>query len=255
MKFRIFEAKLLVISVAIFIIILSTALFLLSIFKENIKKEFYRGFHEGYIKGLSHGYREGYDLSCIENNFPKIVEKEGVIIRSFDFEDYIINVRISTRKYFYYKFRDGESLSEYITPNESEIKELALTLRKIYPDDEDFARACLKIVHQIKYEEDITVFNVKFPVETLAEGSGDCEDLAILLVSLLRAGGLNATLVVFDKHVGCAVHLEELKKIPKKGAFFFEYDGKKFYYCEPQEGFDVGEMPDKYINASAKLMF
>ncbi len=245
-----FKLKLIIILISFSILLVAC-----NLFEKNSKKNFYEGFYEGYMQGLSQGYKEGYELSCTEKIFPEIVRKEGVIVRKFDVGDYIVNVRISTRKYFYYKFKEEENLSEYITPNESEIKELALILRKLYPDDEDFARICLKIVQQIKYEDDITAFNVKFPVETLAEGSGDCEDLAILLASLLRAGGLNASLVVFDAHVGAAVNLKNLRKIPKDGAFFLEYNGKKFYYCEPQENFDIGEMPKKYINSTAKLLF
>ncbi len=189
------------------------------------------------------------------------MDREGVIVRYFELpgKGEGLYSRISTRRYLYYKVlaQRQENLSAYITPSEGEIAELALVLRRYYPRDAEFAEAALDIVQQLRFEPDITAFNTKYPLETLAEGSGDCEDRALLLVSLLRSAGLEAALVLLPEHVGAAVRLQ---REPFRGAAFFEVDGKRYYYCEttgnyPGEDWDVGEMPEEYTNQSARIIF
>ena len=42
---------------------------------------------------------------------------------------------------------------------------------------------------------------VKYPVETLASGAGDCDDLAVLYATLLEAAGVEAALLLTPGHV------------------------------------------------------
>jgi len=197
----------------------------------NYHKGYAEGYYDGYLAGLRQGYAEGYELTCLEStNSPlgEIADREGVIVRYFELPGRGSGFysRISTRRYIYYKVLAPRhsNISAYITPAEGEIAELALMLRKYYHSDREFAEAALDIVQQLKFEPDITAFNTKYPIETLAEGSGDCEDRALLLVSLLRASGIDAAVVVFPDHMGAAVRL---RKSPFKGAAFFEVVGKR----------------------------
>ncbi len=234
---------------SVIIVILHTNFTYSSSNSEN--SNYYSAYHSGYIEGLRTGYSEGYSLKCFEKK-PEIknsVQYEGVIVRKFDIGNYTLHTRISTRRYLYYKFLARPSnLSEYITPEESEIKELALTLREQMPEDSKFAQAVLELVHQLDYEQDITAFNTKFPLETLAEGSGDCEDLSLLAVSLLRAGGLKACLVDFGNHTGCAVALNRGK------GYYFAWKGEKYFYMETSKGWKIGELPGQ-LQKPAKLIF
>jgi len=45
----------------------------------------------------------------------------------------------------------------------------------------------------------------RYPIETLADGGGDCEDLAILAVALLRRLGEPAVFMGTDDHVGVGI--------------------------------------------------
>jgi|GEM_PF-4402721 transglutaminase-like putative cysteine protease len=233
--------------------------------EENYFEGYAEGYYDGYLAGLRQGYEEGYELSCLEStnaSLGEIAEREGVIVRYFELPGRGSGFysRISTRRYLYYKVLAPRhsNLSAYITPEEGEVAELALMLRKHYHSDREFAEAALDIVQQLKFEPDITAFNTKYPLETLAEGSGDCEDRALLLVSLLRAAGIDAVVVVFLDHVGAAVSLSES---PFKGAVFFEVGGKRYYYCETTgsypagEDWNVGEMPKSYATQGAQIIF
>lgn len=85
----------------------------------------------------------------------------------------------------------------YITSGAKEVKEkteeiLMSTWRKPYSD---FGAIREWVSTQIRYEYDSVVYGVndywQLPVETLAKSTGDCEDVAILLCSMLRASGVS----------------------------------------------------------------
>lgn len=76
------------------------------------------------------------------------------------------------------------SLKEFIQPDESLISDLAATLyqgNNFVQDAQDFVHNTVRYKHD-KYGGD----NWQFSIETLERGEGDCEDMAILLCSLLR---------------------------------------------------------------------
>ena len=85
----------------------------------------------------------------------------------------------------------------YITPDAPEVQEkvdeiLSSTWRKPYTD---FGAIREWVSTQISYQYDSKVYGVadywQLPVETLSLGTGDCEDIAILLCTMLRAAGVN----------------------------------------------------------------
>ncbi len=143
----------------------------------------------------------------------------------------------------------SRNLSDYITPNESEIKELALFLRRYFPHDYDFVMASINITRQLVYENDSTPFNFKYPLETLVEGSGDCEDLATFLVSLLRAGGIDSVLIIFENHVGVGINIEGIN------GYYFKYNKRKYYYIEiTNKNYNLGELPINLYNKKYKII-
>lgn len=62
----------------------------------------------------------------------------------------------------------------------------------------------------IQYQSDTARYggdHWKYPAETLWDSAGDCEDTAILLVTLLGTLGYDTVLVEFEGHIGCAVSI------------------------------------------------
>jgi hypothetical protein len=90
----------------------------------------------------------------------------------------------------------------------------------------------------------------KFPLETLADEGGDCEDSAILLASLLRELGYGTVLIQYEDHMGVGLKGEET--IPGS---YFEVDGDRYYYVETTSpGWDIGEVPEQMIDRPAKIL-
>jgi len=78
------------------------------------------------------------------------------------------------------------------------------------------------------------------PVETLADGHGDCEDLALLLAALLRRSGFRCLLLLAPGHAAVGV------EVPNDVAgAYLEHEGVRYYYCETTDsGWTVGMVPD-----------
>lgn len=76
----------------------------------------------------------------------------------------------------------------------------------------------------------------KFPLETLYDQGGDCEDSSILLASLLRELGYGTVLVVTEDHMGVGIKTSDSGN--------FQFVGTDFYYIETTSpGWEIGELP------------
>jgi hypothetical protein len=99
--------------------------------------------------------------------------------------------------------RRGLNPNDFIRPNDPIVQAVALEIVRGL-GDQDSAEARLReaynfVTLNIKYVTDMSQFNYEevwqLPDSTLRRRMGDCEDLAFLLVSLLRALHINAKMV------------------------------------------------------------
>jgi hypothetical protein len=82
----------------------------------------------------------------------------------------------------------------------------------------------------------------RYPVETLAECHGDCEDVAILGAAILKCMGYNVALLLLPEH--CALGVAGAEGVP---GTYIEHNGIRFYYCEMTgEGWLIGQLPEHY---------
>ncbi|TJX14581.1 S-layer homology domain-containing protein [Tissierella creatinini] len=87
----------------------------------------------------------------------------------------------------------------------------------------------------------------KFPLETLYDQGGDCEDSSILLASLLRELGYGTVLVATEDHMGVGLKAAEEAN--------FTYLGMDFYYIETTDiGWEIGQLPDELDGASISII-
>jgi predicted transglutaminase-like cysteine proteinase len=88
----------------------------------------------------------------------------------------------------------------------------------------------------------------RYPVETLFDRGGDCEDTAILVAALLDRMGYDVALINPPNHMAVGIAL------PNATGRYYTYSAKKYYYLETTgEGWKIGEMPSVYINMSANV--
>lgn len=89
----------------------------------------------------------------------------------------------------------------------------------------------------------------KYPLETLFEGRGDCEDTSILYSALVKAMGYDTAILLYlgeqYKDNGHAATSVALDSVP--GGTYYEKNGKHFYYCEStSDTMIVGEIWTDY---------
>ncbi len=91
----------------------------------------------------------------------------------------------------------------------------------------------------------------RYPVETLLDNGGDCEDTSILLAAILKKMGYDVVLIVVligpPPHMAVGVRGEE-----GVNGTYWEHEGKNYLYLETTvNGQKLGESPPAYIEAKA----
>jgi len=164
---------------------------------------------------------------------------------AFDYLSYRLDPNIHTYASLENRFTADyikQAVLSYKEPESSAIQEIAYDLYQISGGDPElFANLALQLVHQIYYN--VTGYT-KYPVETLVEGSGDCDNVAVLLASILAAGGLDTLVLLVEVetpqgvggHAMVAVALpsppDDLFQYGRDTYYYYEYMGKKFYLME-----------------------
>lgn len=95
----------------------------------------------------------------------------------------------------------------------------------------------------------------RYPIETLVDNGGDCEDTAILAASLIQALGYGTVLLRFDATADRAGHVAVGVK-GGEGIYgtSWTYEDDKYYYLETTStGWEIGQIPDSVKNCSAHI--
>ena len=76
----------------------------------------------------------------------------------------------------------------------------------------------------------------KYPLETLYDRAGDCEDTSILLAALFKAAGYDAALVLLPGHAIAAVVLPS-----DTVGYYYSVNSKNYYFCETTAETSLGQ--------------
>lgn len=112
----------------------------------------------------------------------------------------------------------------------------------------------IEFVQNLEYVEDVDANGKqteypKYPVETLRDKCGDCEDTAILLAALLKELGYDCIFIRFDDHIGVGVYGDESLE-----GSYYELGDKRYYYIETTKpNWDIGDFPDD-LSSTATLI-
>ena len=85
---------------------------------------------------------------------------------------------------------------------------------------------------------------MRYPVETLVDGCGDCEDKSVLLAAILYEMGVDFVLFMPPEHMALGVHCDEVE------ADRYLYCGDQSYcYMETTSpNWQIGQTPEKYLD-------
>lgn len=92
---------------------------------------------------------------------------------------------------------------------------------------------------------------VRYPVETLADGVGDCEDKVVLLSAMLHELGVDYVLLVMPDHLALGVHCDSVK-----ANHYLNVDGKRYHYMETTtKNWEIGQIPKEFSTASFEVAY
>ncbi len=112
-----------------------------------------------------------------------------------------------------------------------------------------FVQLCTEYERDFRYGHTTGMEHWKYPLETLFEGKGDCEDTSILYCALMKAMGYDVALLIYNGaqykdngHAAASVALDYVKD-----GTYYEKDELRYYYCETtSDKMVVGEIWDDY---------
>jgi hypothetical protein len=136
---------------------------------------------------------------------------------------------------------------------EAVVNELNTHAKKANLNEYETAEYVISFVQSLPYtyDEVTTPYDEypRYPIETLVDYGGDCEDTSILATSFLKEMGYDVVLIVFPGHIGIGIWGDE----SVEGNYYL-VDGKKYFYLETTgRGWDLGELPEQYDGAKAKI--
>jgi hypothetical protein len=150
----------------------------------------------------------------------------------------------------------SSDFSKFVTPYA--LQPIADRLWEIYGNQEDFANGVLMMVHQITYVETTPP---KYPVETMADGQGDCDLFSVIAASVIKAGGLDVVLLYYEEqsHMNIGVHLSSAPEDVRDDVYYLTNDGTRYYVAECtggnwRNGWRVGECPEDLKQVSAEVV-
>ena len=101
----------------------------------------------------------------------------------------------------------------------------------------------------------------RYPIETIVDGGGDCEDASILFASLIREMGYGVVLLELeeDHHMAAGVLVSQTLvdnwQLQYPLTYYTTQDGKIYAYCETTgEGWQLGHKPDDFISKTARII-
>lgn len=174
--------------------------------------------------------------------------------------DYKLDFKISKDSYFKFKKKARRLVIEqygkiYVTGGiNDEVRNLASILDKLggYTTKYDRAAFLVSFVQQnVTYKHETGEYP-RYPIETLVDQAGDCEDFAILGAALLKCLGFDTCLIYLIDV--CHISLG-IAGIEDFSGDYHEYQGMKFYHCElAGTAWEIGKIPDEWRHSRIRII-
>lgn len=191
------------------------------------------------------------------NGFTDTTDETELKRREYTWGSGQLQMNIPQRTYEYYKnrYRVPEYGAYGADPYDKDIINSIINSFDTFGSKREKVSELLKFVQSMEYTQDsvATGYNEypKFPVETLVERGGDCEDTVILLAEILYEMGYGVRLLILpdDNHMALGV-----KGSSDISGTYYEQDGNRYYYVETTgENWEIGQKPDGITGDNARL--
>ncbi len=182
---------------------------------------------------------------------------------SYNNTEYEISLSIPRQKYEWYqnlstnrspqRLSDKQLMTEFVTSDDEVIDQLADQLFSIanaegFSTIETINFVLSYVQYAVPYGDDVATAGCveywRYPIETLVDGTGDCEDSTVLFASIVKNKNIDVVLLfyVLDEENG---HLASAVKLSNEhDGVAVEYQNAMFYYVETTDiGFRIGEKP------------
>ena len=174
-----------------------------------------------------------------------------------------IEISIDSEMYKHYRsltrYHGVDNYHYYINDanNKAIISEIVSVIRDVADDlsysDAAVAREVAKFVQDVieyQYDSDTTGEDEypRYPIETLYEGQGDCEDTSILMAALLKELGYEVGFLHIPGHVAVALRTSD----NYSGGAYYEINGHRYLFIESTgSGWNIGDIPEEFQEAQA----
>ncbi len=145
---------------------------------------------------------------------------------------------------YYRSFIDDESLQPLY---DAILTEMRKVKSKLSLDSDSYAELIITYAQSMPYSTNMARSEPKFPIETVYEGHGDCDDKSLLAAALLSIEGYDVALMLFDAEEHMALGI----KLPPEKAYL-SYEGTGYAYVETTLGHYAG-WPDIELNDDTKI--
>ena len=212
-------------------------------------------------------------LVCVTVSAHSVVGEEGCFIVEHSWEcngqncSIKLNIREEIYDYYqndrehlayHYRIEDAETpvnfysfmLSDYDRPV---IRALAQQMTDMAMTDFNRVNMAMTFVQSLPYAYDADSKGVdeyvRYPVETLVDGCGDCEDKVALLAALLYEMGIDFVLLSLPEHLALAVDCDGVM-----AERYIAFRGRRYYYVETtMDGWQIGQVPPDYAFAEVEV--
>jgi len=194
----------------------------------------------------------GYDVSVVPisglKTFAWIYGNDG----------YDMQLNLSAKQYYQYKYNGVDRSPEYydeargfVTVNDPSVVEVASELASMASargfSQIERANFVLSFVQSIDYSYDNVSAGQneywRYPLETLYDQTGDCEDTSILYAAIMEAMDNDAILLLLPGHMATGL------SCPGASGGHYSFESKSYYYCEcTGPGWEVGDVPPEMRN-------
>ncbi|MBN2157261.1 MAG: hypothetical protein JW776_14545 [Candidatus Lokiarchaeota archaeon] len=183
---------------------------------------------------------------------------EGTFNRAYNESSQQISFLVPFALYYHFRIEVNREIPypSFVRPDSVRFVAEYIRDHVDYPDDDECViRGILSFVQDrgpnnasMKYIYDAESSGAKFPIETLCEGGGDCEDSAIFFLSLAKALGYEVVICYSPNHAFAAIKMESppvhtFDRNDYYTPFYLYIDGDFYYTCECTGYWAIGHLP------------